>query len=402
MPVALLIGFSAIVLIAVSMRAIAPRPLRLSSISIEGARPRNHLVNAHAEDIPPGGLTSPAARVRAADEPYSHHKSATVWPGLVLTGAIASAGFALRQLPGLGLFSPMILSIIIGIVLHNVVGTPPRTKAGVVFSLRRILRLAIILLGLQLTAREVIEVGATGIAVIVLTLLATFLFTAWLGHLIGVDRKLTQLIAAGTSICGASAVIATNTVTQALDEDVAYAVACVTVFGSVAMFAYPVLPAVLHLDPHAFGLWSGASIHEIAQVVATAFQDGKQAGEFATIAKLSRVMMLAPTVIVLGLMAARRASRHGHVRSQAKPPLPWFVLGFIALVGTNSVVTIPPEARSVIIPATTFLLSMALAAMGLETDIAKLRAKGIRPFILGLSAFIFIAGFSLVLVKTTT
>ena len=101
-------------------------------------------------------------------------------------------------------------------------------------------------------------------------------------------------------------------------------------------------------------------------------------------------------------MAARRASRHGHVRSQAKPPLPWFVLGFIALVGTNSVVTIPPEARSVIIPATTFLLSMALAAMGLETDIAKLRAKGIRPFILGLSAFIFIAGFSLVLVKATT
>lgn len=330
------------------------------------------------------------------------HKPATVWPGLVLTAAIAGAGFALREIPGLRLFSPMILSIMTGIVFHNVIGTPVRAKTGVVFSLRRILRLAIILLGLQLTAQEVVDVGGKGIAVIALTLVGTFLFTTWVGRLIGVDRKLTQLIAAGTSICGASAVIATNTVTQAHDEDVAYAVACVTVFGSVAMLAYPLLPAVLHLDPHAFGLWSGASIHEIAQVVAAAFQDGRQAGEFATIAKLSRVMMLAPTVIVLGLMASRRASRHGHVHSQAKPALPWFVLGFVALVGVNSVVTIPHEARSVIVLATTFLLSMALAAMGLETDIAKLKAKGVAPFILGLSSFVFIAGFSLLLVKVLT
>jgi uncharacterized integral membrane protein (TIGR00698 family) len=344
-----------------------------------------------------------AVAVRTADlDCLALERGSAVWPGIALTAAIAAGGFALRQLPGLGLFSPMILSIIAGIVFHNAVGTPARAKAGVVFSLRRILRFAIILLGLQLTAQEVIEVGATGIAVIALTLVATFLFTTWLGRLIGVDRKLTELIAAGTSICGASAVIATNTVTQADDADVAYAVACVTVFGSIAMFVYPLLPAILHLDAHAFGLWSGASIHEIAQVVAAAFQDGRQAGEFATIAKLSRVMMLAPTVIALGLLAARRASRRGHSLSPAKPPLPWFVLGFVALVIVNSVVTIPPEARGMMVPATTFLLSMALAAMGLETDIAKLKAKGVRPLVLGLSAFAFIAGFSLMLVKMTT
>jgi uncharacterized integral membrane protein (TIGR00698 family) len=345
------------------------------------------------------GLVMSVALIRVGP---TSQRSETIWPGLVLTAWIAGAGFALRQIPGLGLFSPMILSIIAGIIFHNVIGTPIRAKAGVVFSLRRILRLAIILLGLQLTAQEVIEVGATGIAVIVLTLVATFVFTTWLGRLIGVDRKLSQLIAAGTSICGASAVIATNTVTQAHDEDVAYAVACVTVFGSMAMFAYPLLPTVLRLDPHAFGLWSGASIHEIAQVVAAAFQDGDQAGQFATIAKLSRVMMLAPTIVALGLMAARRTRPHGHVHENAKPPLPWFVLGFIALVAVNSIVTIPPEARSGIVAVTTFLLSMALAAMGLETDIAKLKAKGVRPFILGLSASVFIAGFSLLLVKMTT
>lgn len=329
-------------------------------------------------------------------------RAASVWPGLFLTAAVAGAAFALRQVPGVAAFSPMILAILIGIVFHNVVGTPVRAKSGVTFSLRKILRLAIILLGLQLTATQVAEVGSTGIAVIVLTLIATFVFTTWLGRLIGVERKLAQLIAAGTSICGASAVIATNTVTQAHDEDVAYAVACVTVFGSIAMFVYPLLPALLHLNPHGYGLWAGASIHEIAQVVAAAFQDGKQAGDFGTIAKLSRVMMLAPVVIALGLLAARRAEQHGHGYVRAKPPMPWFVLGFIALVGVNSVVTVPVEAKTIIVMVTTFLLSMALAAMGLETDLRKLRAKGVRPFLLGLASFLFIASFSLMLVKMTS
>jgi uncharacterized integral membrane protein (TIGR00698 family) len=186
----------------------------------------------------------------------------------------------------------MILAILLGIGFHNIVGTPSWAKAGVTFSLRRVLRAAIILLGLQLTITQVIEVGGRGLLIIASTLLATFVFTIWTGRLLGVERKLAQLIAAGTSICGASAVIATNTATEAHDEDVAYAVACVTVFGSIAMFTYPLLPAILHLDPHAFGLWSGASIHEIAQVVAASFQDGQQAGESGTIAKLSRVTLL--------------------------------------------------------------------------------------------------------------
>lgn len=351
-------------------------------------------MNAHTGECPRTPL--------ASAEPQRHRTgAAAIWPGLVLTGAIAGAGFAARLLPGLGLFSPMILSIVLGIAFHNVVGTPLWAKPGVVFSLRRILRLAIVLLGLQLTARQVIEVGATGLTIIALTLVATFLFTTWLGRVMGVDDKLTQLIAAGTSICGASAVVATNTVTQAHDEDVAYAVACVTVFGSVAMLVYPLAPALLHLDAHAFGLWTGASIHEIAQVVAAGFQDGERAGEFATIAKLSRVMMLAPTVMLLGLIAARRARRLGRPHSAGEPPMPWFLLGFLALAAANSLVDIPSAARSVINPSTTILLSLALAAMGLETDVAKLKARGFRPFALGLSAFAFIAVFSLALVRAT-
>ena len=322
-----------------------------------------------------------------------------VWPGVALTAAIAAMAFALRQISWVSMLSPIILSIALGMSLRNITGLPALARAGVTFSMRRILRFAIVLLGLQLTASQLVEVGATGIAVIATTLAATFLFTVQLGRLIGVDRKLAELIAAGTSICGASAVIATNTVTRAADEDVAYAVACVTVFGSIAMFAYPLLPGLLHLDPRAYGLWSGASIHEIAQVVAAAFQDGKAAGEFGTIAKLARVTMLAPVVISLGFLAARKARRNGTDTSTASAPLPWFVLGFIAMVGINSLVAIPAEARSVIVTLTTFLLAMALAAMGLETDIRKLCAKGFRPLALGAGAFLFVSGFSLTMIK---
>ncbi|MEP6828984.1 MAG: putative sulfate exporter family transporter, partial [Rhizomicrobium sp.] len=294
-----------------------------------------------------------------------------VLPGLTLTGGIALAAFALRQIPGMGMFSPMILATVIGMAFHNLVGTPALCRPGVVFSLKKILRLGIILLGFQLMLSQVVAVGAVGVGIILVTLAATFVFTKTLGRVMGVDPKLAELIGAGTSICGASAVIATNTVTQGKDSDVAYAVACVTVFGSLAMLLYPLLPGLLHLSPRDFGLWSGASIHEIAQVVAASFQDGQAAGQFGTVAKLTRVMMLAPLVIGLGFLAARKMS-DGDKADHKAPPMPWFVLGFIAVMLLNSVISVAPHEKAQIVILTNFLLSMALAAMGLETDFAKL------------------------------
>jgi uncharacterized integral membrane protein (TIGR00698 family) len=337
----------------------------------------------------------------SATRRWSGRNAREILPGLFLTVMLAGASFAVRMLPGMTTFSPMMLSMLAGIAFHNIVGTAAWAKHGVTFSVRRLLRIAIILLGLQLTSSQVIQIGGRGLGIIAATMLATFAFTVWVGKMLGVEPKLAQLIAAGTSICGASAIIATNAVTTADDEDVAYAVACVTVFGSVAMFAYPLLPGLLHLDPHTFGLWGGASIHEIAQVVGAAFQDGQKAGQFGTIAKLSRVMLLAPMVIAIGLMAAcdRKHRKSDAGTSSARPPLPWFALGFVALMGVNNVVMIPAEAKAWIIAATTFLLSIALAAMGLETSIGKLTARRFRPALLGAFSFLFIATFSLTLIK---
>ncbi|QQA42404.1 YeiH family protein [Pelagovum pacificum] len=320
----------------------------------------------------------------------------SIWFGLLLTATIACGAFALRQLPGIGVLSPLILSILIGMAIHNSVGTPSIARPGVTFSLKRLLRLGIILLGLQLTVSQVIAVGWTGLGIIVVTLSSTFLFTKWLGHRLGLPRQLTELIAAGTSICGASAIIATNTVTRARDEHVAYAVACVTVFGSLSMVCLPLLGGALDMGPKAYGLWTGASIHEVAQVVAASFQQGDEAGQFGTVAKLTRVMMLAPMVLLLGALAARRGDRSG-----GGAPIPWFVFGFIAMVGVASTGLLPEALTPWTNGLTQFLLAMALAAMGLETDLRKLAAEGLRPALLGAASWIFISGVGLGLILLT-
>lgn len=315
-------------------------------------------------------------------------------PGIVLAAMIAGVAYSIRELPGLIVFSPMILSVIVGMIFSNVVGNPAKTRAGIGFAQRSLLRFAIVLLGFQLTIGQVVSIGGPGLAIVACTLVATFLFTLVLGRMIGVERGLAQLIAAGTSICGASAIVATNAVTGAREEDVAYAVASITLFGTVAMLLFPVLGPIFHLDQQGFGLWAGAAIHEVAQVIGASFQNGAQSGEVGTIAKLARVAMLAPMLLALGFVV-----RRGNSTPTSPAPFPWFVVAFVAVAALNSIVELPAEIRNGMNGVTTLLLSIGLAALGLQADIGEIRSRGPRPLILALSAFLFIAGFSLLLVK---
>lgn len=323
--------------------------------------------------------------------PFPGHR---LMPGVILCAALAGLATGLHALREFSPLSPMILAILLGMLWHNLVGTPTRARAGAAFSMRRILRAAIVLLGLQLTLQQVVQVGLANLFLIAATLVASFLFTKWLGALLGIDRKLAELIAAGTAICGASAVMAVDSVTRATDEDVAYAVGCVTIFGGMAMFIWPLLFPFLHLTPAAYGLWAGASIHEIAQVVAAGFQHGAEAGHAATVAKLARVSMLAPLVFLLGIFRPRFGDSARKV-----PGMPIFILGFVAMVVLNSLVAVPLAVQGAVAHLTSFLLALSLAAMGLHTDLRKLRAKGLRPLLLGGAAWLFIGCFSLILVK---
>lgn len=312
-------------------------------------------------------------------------------PGVALSALLAGA--ASLTVAGLGwhAVSPLVLAVLLGMAVRWAIGGRGTVlRPGIAFTVRPLLRGAVVLLGAQVTAAQVWALGGAGLAVVAASLAASLCFTGWLGRALGVEPGLARLIGAGTSICGASAVLAVNSVARAGEEDVAYAIACVTLCGTLSMLAYPLLAGALGLDPHAFGLWAGASIHEVGQAVATAFQDGREAGEIGTIAKLWRVMLLAPVVIGLGAVLSRR----GGV-GQGKAPVPWFVFGFLGLIVLNSAGLVPESVRGWAGWVAPFLLAMALGAMGLDADPSKLLARGPRPLLLGLGATLFLAVFSL-------
>jgi len=319
-------------------------------------------------------------------------------PGIGLAASVAAAAFALKALglPVVASLSPLMLAILIGMTVRNLVGRPEAARAGLAAALRTPLRLGIVLLGLQVTLAEILAIGWAGLAILTFAVSATFLFTIWMGRRLGVPRGLTTLIAAGTGVCGASAIVAANTVVRDEDESVAYALATVTLFGTIAMFGYPVLASALPLGELAYGLWSGASVHEVAQVVAAGFARGETSGEFATVTKLARVLMLAPLVLLMGLWAHRLSSHSDAGTGRA--PMPWFVFGFLGMVLLAGTGWIEAEWRSSANLVTQALLAFALAAVGLETDLRKLVAQGWRPLALGAAATTFISTSTLILI----
>ncbi len=328
-------------------------------------------------------------------------------PGLVLVAVITASAYGLRHIPAMSQLSPMITAIFVGMLYANVVGINPSATSGILLSGKRLLRLAVALLGLQISFMQMAEIGVRGVGFAAIALLSTFVFTLWAGRLLGVDRQLTGLLAAGTSICGASAIAATNAVTGADDEDVSYAVACITLFGTIAMFLFPFVALAAGLGERAYGLWIGLSVHEVAQVVGAGFQGGTEAGEIAVVTKLARVMMLAPLVIGLSLILARPQAqatgktgdrKTGQAKMNPVSLLPFFVIGFMALAAINSFGIVPDVIRTPIVAATPVLLTAAMAALGLGTSMSKLRQHGLRPLALAAIASIFIAGISYLMV----
>ena len=320
------------------------------------------------------------------------------WPGLLLTAAIAALAFLPRALTGSGMLNPLVLAILFGILLRALLnlmgkGLPAWAPRGLALSQKTVLRLAIALLGLQIGMGQIAEIGWTGVVIALSCLIATFFFTRALGRWLGVDRDLSILIAAGTSICGASAIAAVNSATRAPEEDAAYAIACITLFGTAGMLLYPLIAALLPLSTHGYGIWSGATLHELGQAVAAAFQGGDAAGQTGTIAKLLRVAMLPALVLLLAWRGARKARGSGV--AQAPVAMPWFVLGFIVLMIFGNLVDIPSALKAWANDITIFLLCMGLAAMGLATDLTKVRAKGLRPLLVAGGGTLFIAALGL-------
>ena len=322
-------------------------------------------------------------------------------PGLLLTAAIAGLSLWLGTRPWLQAhgISALTLAIVIGIVLGNTVygSLAPRAAAGVGLSKATLLRAGIVLYGLRLTLQDIGQVGAAGVLIDALVLCSTFALAWWLGsRVLGLERNTALLIGAGSSICGAAAVMAAEPVVKGRAEQVAVAVATVVVFGTLAMFLYPLLyrwgvdTGWMPLDETGFGVFTGSTVHEVAQVVAAGRAISPPAADAAVIAKMVRVMMLAPFLVGLSALLAR--GRHAGNGPRSKIAVPWFAFGFIAMVGFNSLQLLPARLVGALVDLDTALLAMAMAALGLTTHASALRQAGTRPLLLAVLLFAWLLG----------
>lgn len=336
----------------------------------------------------------------------------TLYKGLLLTFGIAIVSIALGKLEVLRThgISALTIAILLGMVAGNSVfaSVAPVCGAGVMFSRQTLLRLGIVLYGLRLTFQDIARVGMDGVVIDALMLISTFGIALFVGlRLLKLDRDTTILIAAGSSICGAAAVMATEPVIKARADKVAVAVSTVVAFGTLSMFLYPWLYQ-LNLQWHIigsaaadFGIYIGSTVHEVAQVVAAGKSIGPEVADAAVIAKMVRVMMLAPFLIILAVFLSQLAKRATLSRTPSSASwatvsatststhlaIPWFAFIFVAVVGLNSLNVLPECLLVYVSDVDTLLLAMAMAALGLGTHMSAIRRAGIKPMLLAAIMF---------------
>ena len=281
--------------------------------------------------------------------------------------------------------SALLIAIVLGMLVGNLAPMPAQMDPGVKFASKRLLRVGVVLLGLQVSLGDIAGLGWGMVGVVLAVVGLTFALTLVIGRLLRLSLPATLLIASGFSICGAAAVAACDGVIDAEDEEVASALAQVVLFGTLMIAVIPLLSGLLGLSEHQAGLWAGASIHEVAQVVAAAGIIGPAALAVAVIVKLARVVLLAPVMAILSTWQRRRQDASG--AASTKPPLvPLFVVGFLIAVVVASLNIVPAQVLSGIKVLQTFLLSAAMFGLGTGVNFRKLLGMGGRPIVLGASA----------------
>ena len=313
-------------------------------------------------------------------------------PGLVAVAAATALAFGVSRL--VPAVNPSTAAVVLGALAVNLGLHRPVLHAGTRVAGHRVLRIAVVLLGLQLGLPQLRHLGLAGLAVVVVTVAVTFAGTRLLGRLLGVSPARSLLVATGFSICGASAVAAMEEVAGGDEEDTGIAVALVTLCGSLAILLLPALRGPLSLDPAAFGSWVGASVHDVGQTVATANRV-PGALTYAVVVKLSRVVLLAPLVAAVTLSRSRsgRRTATGREPNGVRPPLvPLFVVGFLAAIALASSRLIPPPVLADAKVVQGVLLAAALVGLGTGIYVPALRRTGGRALVLGLLSWVLVGG----------
>lgn len=315
-----------------------------------------------------------------------------------------------RYLPGLGLiallamvargmtaFLPSIISevtvaLVLGLILANVVSLPAATKPGIKFAVRSLLRVGIVLLGARLSFQDVLATGLNSLLIVLIGMGVALLFTLGIGRLLRLPSRLCLLIGVGTAVCGNTAIIATAPSIEAEEEDVSFAVATITLLGTVAVLLYPMIGHAAGFSDQFFGYWAGTAVNDTSQVVATGFAYSEAAGDTATVVKLIRNTLMGPLLMIIGMSYLRIQGRDGGAAAGPRRRLrllqvvPLFVVGFLAMALLNTVGAIPAEMGGHLNDLGKTLILCALAGVGLSTNLAQMRRVGPKPFYLGVAA----------------
>lgn len=325
-----------------------------------------------------------------------------IYPGLIFCAVLSLVAMLLSNQPHWPTHdvSALTLAILIGLVLGN--SLPDHLtqglSQGIAFAKHYFLRLGIILYGFRLTFQDIGYLGWSGVLIDAVVLLSTFALTVILGlRWLKMEKNTVLLMGVGSSICGAAAVLAAEPVVKARASETTIAISTVVVFGTLGIFAYPALYSLSSYLPFvpnndtSFGIWAGSTIHEVAQVVAVGSTISPEAADTAVIAKMVRVMMLAPFLVLLALGLTRPWAKQHNTQGKnnkfTPSSIPWFAFIFIAIIALNSMITLPETTLNSINQFDTFLLAMAMMALGLTTDIKAVRTAGIKPLILGAIIF---------------
>ncbi len=307
--------------------------------------------------------------------------------------------------------SPLIVGIILGMLYANSLRNhlPATWVPGIKFCSKQILRTGIVLYGFRLTFQSVIAIGATAILIDIIVVAGTILLGVLLGRLLKMDNDLALLTSTGSAICGAAAVLGAEPVVKCEPHKTAVAVSTVVIFGTLSMFIYPILYrlGIFNLTPEQMGLYTGSTLHEVAHVVGAGNAMGKEIADVAIIVKMIRVMLLAPALLIMSFALARVASRKikGNETLQpqrSKITIPWFAFGFLAIIGFNSLDLLPTPVINSINAFDTFLLTMAMTALGAETSFDKFKQAGAKPFLLAALLYLWLIGGGYLLVSILT
>ena len=316
-----------------------------------------------------------------------------VFPGIILSVGVALLACWLESLLPIHLIGSAVIAMFIGMVLNHFLRNTKVFASGLKFTSKKILKFAIILLGLSLNITTILNVGKMSLTVMIFTLLTCFGGGYFIGKALGLNWKLSNLISAGTGICGGSAIAAIAPTIDADDNDVAYAMSATFLFDMAMIVLFPIMGQAMGMTDQAFGIWAGTAVNDTSSVVATGYAFSEGAGDFATMVKLTRTLAIIPTVITFAFVQLRLKRKEALANSKNGSELkanfniakifPWFILGFLAMSIVASVFPIPAAVVSGTKSASKFLMVCALAAIGLNTSFSSMKKAGIRPMIHG-------------------